>query len=147
MSEKTRPADRTTHATSSEGVRLGVGEAARRVGVSVDTLRYYERENLLRTHRTVSGHRRYSQGDLEWLEVLTCLRETGMPIRRMREFAALVGEDDDSTIGARIAILQQHRADVSTRIRELQANLAHVEAKIDHYRNHATSITTAIGQG
>jgi DNA-binding transcriptional MerR regulator len=116
---------------------LSVGEAAREAGVSIDTLRYYEREHLLRTERTPSGHRRYSSGDLEWIAVLTCLRETGMPIRRMREFATLVGEDDDATIGARIDLLSEHREDVLHRIRELEANLAHVEGKIAYYRGRA----------
>ena len=114
---------------------MSVGEAAREAGVSVDTLRYYEREHLLRAARTSSGHRRYTPGDLEWIGVLTCLRETGMPIRRMREFAALVGEDDDATIGARVDLLVEHRQDVLRRIAELQANLAHVEGKIAWYRS------------
>lgn len=117
------------------GQGLSVGEAAREAGVSVDTLRYYERENLLRTARTSSGHRRYAPGDLEWIAVLTCLRETGMPIRRMREFAALAHEDDDATVGARVDLLTEHREDVLRRIAELQANLAHVEGKIAYYRS------------
>ena len=121
----------TTH--HDDGLR--VGEAARAVGVSIDTLRYYEREELLRTERTASGHRRYSQGDLDWIGVLTCLRETGMPIRRMREFATLVGEDDDATIGARIELLDEHRTDVLRRIRELHANLERVEGKLAWYRS------------
>jgi DNA-binding transcriptional MerR regulator len=114
--------------------RLTVGEAAREAGVSVDTLRYYEREQLLSAGRTPSGHRRYSEADLDWIAVLTCLRDTGMPIRRMREFAALVGEDDDSTVEARVALLEEHGADVRRRIRELQANLRHVDRKIAWYR-------------
>lgn len=44
---------------------VSVGEAARETGVSVDTLRYYEREDLLRVERSSSGHRRYSERDLE----------------------------------------------------------------------------------
>lgn len=142
MSEKTR----LPPTPGPGGPPLGVGDAARQVGVSVDTLRYYERENLLRAHRTASGHRRYSQRDLEWLGVLTCLRESGMPIRRMREFATLVGDDDDSTIGARIDLLTEHRTDVIARIQELQANLAHVEGKIEYYRSHAASGATVVRQ-
>ena len=114
---------------------MRVGEAARAAGVSIDTLRYYEREDLLRTERTASGHRRYSDGDLEWIGVLTCLRETGMPIRRMREFATLVGEDDDATIGARIDLLEEHRTEVLRQIRQLQTNLERVEGKLAWYRS------------
>ncbi|MBC9819910.1 MerR family transcriptional regulator [Terrabacter sp. MAHUQ-38] len=121
--------------TRNEAAGLRVGEAAREAGVSIDTLRYYERENLLRTERTASGHRRYSQGDLDWIGVLTCLRDTGMPIRRMREFATLVGEDDDATIGARIELLDEHRTEVLRQIRELQSNLERVEGKLAWYRS------------
>lgn len=121
--------------TRNDAAGLRVGEAAREAGVSIDTLRYYEREDLLRTERTASGHRRYSQGDLDWIGVLTCLRDTGMPIRRMREFATLVGEDDDATIGARIELLEEHRTEVLRRIREFQDNLERVEGKLAWYRS------------
>jgi DNA-binding transcriptional MerR regulator len=132
MSDTALPA---TPAPHRGGPSLGVGDAARRLGVSVDTLRYYEREQLLSTSRTASGHRRYSQGDLDWLAVLTCLRETGMPMRRLREFAALVRDDRDESLTVRLALLEQHRAEVLARIREVRANLAHVEAKITYYRS------------
>jgi DNA-binding transcriptional MerR regulator len=110
-----------------------VGQAAEKIGVSIDTLRYYEREGLLETARTESNHRRYSEGDLDWIRILTCLRDTGMPIRRMREFAALVRQDE-SNIPERIRLLEMHREDVLERIGELQHNLTHVEGKIAYYR-------------
>lgn len=139
------------HAPGStvRGVTIGlsVGDAARAAGVSIDTLRYYEREQLMRIDRTTSGHRRYSPGDLEWIAVLTCLRDTGMPIRRMREFAAMVGENDDATIGARITLLESHRADVKNRIRELHRNLAHVEGKIAYYRGRQTTSAQPVEVG
>jgi DNA-binding transcriptional MerR regulator len=125
-------------ATTRNDAGLRVGEAAREAGVSIDTLRYYEREDLLQTERTPSGHRRYFDNDLEWIGVLTCLRESGMPIRRMREFATLVGEGDDATIGARIELLDEHRTDVLRQIRELQANLERVEGKLEWYRSRLT---------
>lgn len=115
---------------------LTVGQAAAEIGVSIDTLRYYEREGLLETSRTESNHRRYSQDDLEWVRILTCLRETGMPIRRLREFTALVRQDE-SNIPERIRLLEAHRQDVLERIRGLQGNRAHVEGKIAYYRRKA----------
>jgi DNA-binding transcriptional MerR regulator len=111
-----------------------VSQAAEQIGVSIDTLRYYEREGLLETARTESNHRRYSEGDLGWIRILTCLRDTGMPIRKMREFAALVRQDE-SNIPERVRILESHREDVLGHISELQKNLAHVEGKIAYYRS------------
>ena len=121
--------------------KLSVRDAADQTGVSVYTLHYYEREGLLRTARTSSGHRRYAESDLGWIRVLTCLRQTGMPIRKMREFAELVRQDQtnipvnvSANIEARIKMLEAHRADVLDHIAELGRNLEHVEGKIRHYR-------------
>ncbi len=113
--------------------KLSVRDAADQTGVSVYTLHYYEREGLLRTVRTQSGHRRYAENDLGWIRILTCLRQTGMPIRKMREFAELVRQDQ-SNIPERIRMLEAHRADVLDHIAELGRNLKHVEGKIRHYR-------------
>ena len=113
--------------------QLSVKDAADQTGVTVYTLHYYEREGLLRTSRTQSGHRRYSENDLGWIRILTCLRETGMPIRKMREFAELV-QQDATNIPERIELLEEHRADVLQHMQALQRNLEHVEGKIRHYR-------------
>jgi DNA-binding transcriptional MerR regulator len=121
--------------------QLSVKDAADQTGVSIYTLHYYEREGLLRTSRTQSGHRRYAESDLGWIRILTCLRQTGMPIRKMREFAALVQQDQTNipanpraNIEARIRMLEEHRSDVMANIAELGRNLEHVEGKIRHYR-------------
>jgi DNA-binding transcriptional MerR regulator len=122
--------------------QLSVKNAANQTGVTVYTLHYYEREGLLRTSRTQSGHRRYAESDLGWIRILTCLRQTGMPIRKMREFAALVQQDqtnihvniEHGNIEARIRMLEEHRSDVLANIAELGRNLEHVEGKIRHYR-------------
>lgn len=113
---------------------LSVGQAARETGVSVDTLRYYEREHLLRVERSSSGHRRYSTGDLEWIRILTCLRDTGMPIRRMREFAALVW-GDERNLAERVRLLEAHHEEVCLQLRVMEANLEHLEGKLSYYRS------------
>jgi DNA-binding transcriptional MerR regulator len=116
--------------------QLSVKGAADQTGVSIYTLHYYEREGLLRTSRTQSGHRRYAESDLGWIRILTCLRQTGMPIRKMRDFAALVqqGPNLSSNVQARLDLLEAHRSDVLTHIAELGRNLEVVEGKIRHYR-------------
>ena len=102
---------------------FSVRDAADQTGVSVYTLHYYEREGLLRTSRTQSGHRRYAESYLGWIRILTCLRQTGMPIRKMREFAALVQQDQSkisanpqANIEARIRMLEEHRSAVLVNI-------------------------------
>lgn len=76
---------------------LTIQEVAERTALSPHTLRYYERVGLLEApDRAASGHRRYGEGDLEWLTLLKRLRATGMPIREMRRYAELVRQGDES---------------------------------------------------
>ena len=88
---------------------LTIAEAAERAGISAHTIRYYERAGLLAPiERTDSGHRRFAAEDIEWIVVITKLRATGMPIRRIREYAELVREGDGNEL-ERLALLESHR--------------------------------------
>ena len=110
-----------------------IAQAAQRSGLSIDTLRYYERIGLVDPPARDSGGRRsYSEEDLGWLAFVTRLRTTGMPIRMMREFAQL-RHGGDLTAGRRKQILVEHRNDVRARIAELQTCLEVLDYKIDHY--------------
>ncbi len=61
-----------------------------RTGFSIETLRYYERIGLLRdVPRDGSGHRCFTDEHLSWLEILRCLRDTGMPIAQMQRYVEL----------------------------------------------------------
>jgi DNA-binding transcriptional MerR regulator len=113
---------------------LTVAEAARAAGVSAHTLRYYERAGLLAPiERNGSGHRRFTPEDIEWVIVCTRLRATGMPIRRIREYAELVraGEGNERE---RLALLEAQREHVLERLAEIERNLELVDFKIGLYR-------------
>jgi DNA-binding transcriptional MerR regulator len=114
---------------------MTIAEAARRTGVSVHTLRYYERAGLVVTtvERTDGGRRRYQQQDLYWISICTKLRATGMPIRTIRRYAQLVSEGPGNE-QERLALLEAHRAEVTAKIAELQENLQLIERKINVYR-------------
>ncbi len=110
-----------------------IAEAARRSGLSIDTLRYYERIKLVDPPaRDTAGRRAYSDEDLAWLGFLTKLRLTGMPIKSMREYASLrrLGA---ASAGRRKAILVEQRASVAERIAELRTCLDILDYKITNY--------------
>ena len=109
-------------------------QAAEQSGFSLDTLRYYERIGLLDDiGRAPSGHRRFREEDLEWLGVLRCLRDTGMPIAQMRRYAELA-RGGEPTLADRLALLIEHDAQVRERIAALQAEHEHLQEKINWYR-------------
>jgi DNA-binding transcriptional MerR regulator len=122
-------------ARSDPQAGLSIAEAARRTGVSVHTLRYYERAGLVITtiDRTDGGRRRYRQLDLDWITVCTRLRATGMPIRTIRRYAQLVSAGPGNE-QERLALLEAHRADVTARLAELQEHLELIDHKLDVYR-------------
>ena len=112
---------------------LTIAEAAAEAGVSVHTLRYYERAGLLTPiERNGSGHRRFSPEDLEWIVVCTRLRATGMPIRRIRQYADLVRAGDGNE-AERLALLEAHREEVRERLSEVRRHLELIDYKIDLY--------------
>jgi DNA-binding transcriptional MerR regulator len=114
---------------------LSISDAARATGVSAHTLRYYERAGLMldRVERASSSHRRYSDEDVRWVVLLTKLRSTGMPIRRMREYAELV-RDGDGNESERLALLEAHRAAVLEQLEAMRSNLEAIDRKIELYR-------------
>ena len=119
---------------------LSIAEAARRTGVSVHTLRYYERAGLVVTpvDRTQSGRRRYHAEDLKWISICTRLRSTGMPIKTIRRYAQLVSAGPGNE-QERLALLEGHRADVTARLAEVQEHLKLIDHKIDVYRGRVAA--------
>ncbi|BCL74742.1 MerR family transcriptional regulator [Jeongeupia sp. HS-3] len=113
---------------------MNISEFAATVGLSADTLRYYEKIGLIdRVTRNASGHRSYGQADLAWLSFLIRLRETGMPIEQMRRYAALRREGD-VTLAPRRELLQAHAARVEAEVQRLQSHLGKLADKIALYR-------------
>lgn len=113
---------------------LTIADAARATGVSVHTLRYWERAGLIDgVDRAASGHRRYTEQDVAWIQVLLRLRATGMPIRQIRRYAELVraGEGNEAK---RLGLLEEHRAAVEAELAEVRTHLEFINQKIDLYK-------------
>jgi DNA-binding transcriptional MerR regulator len=114
---------------------LSIAEAARRSGVSVYTLRYYERSGMMPKPpaRTSGGSRRYHLAELEWIRVCTKLRATGMPTKLIRRYVELLraGPGNETE---RLDVLETHRAQVLAQLDAVTENLRLIDHKIDTYR-------------
>ncbi|MDP9865914.1 MULTISPECIES: MerR family transcriptional regulator [Streptosporangium] len=112
---------------------ITIQEASRKSGLSAHTLRYYERIGLIhQVDRDPSGHRAYTAPDLDWLEFLTKLRATGMPIADMCRYAELRRQGPE-TFAERRRMLEIHRDRVRTQIAQLTEDLGVLDYKIDFY--------------
>lgn len=113
---------------------LTPAEMAKRTNTTIDTLRYYEKESLITAvARNSAGHRRYSAADIMWVDVLRCLRLTGMPIQQMKEFAVL-GQAGEHTEPERYRLLLAHRQEVLQQIADLQSALEVIDHKAAAYK-------------
>ena len=116
------------------------GEAAEKVGCTLDTLRYYERIGLLeQVARTAGGQRVFSEDDIGWVGLLRCLRDTGMPIARMQQFAELVRSGHD-TVEARALFLEEHDREIDAAVARLREDQARIRDKITYYRHVGSSL-------
>lgn len=110
-----------------------IGEFSERTGLGIHTLRYYEHEGLITPVRNASNRRRYSDQDITWIDFIKRLRATGMPIKEMKQYAALRAKGS-ATLAERMELLLQHRRSLNEQIRQLQEHESKLEEKIDFYR-------------
>ncbi|HTJ32336.1 MAG TPA: MerR family transcriptional regulator [Dactylosporangium sp.] len=125
-------------------MELTIGQVAARTGLSVHTLRLYEREGLFHTEvrRDAAGRRVYGQPDLDWLDVCTKFRASGMPLESIRRFARLVGQGPGNE-AERLELLRAHRDLVEGRIKELRDCLGLIEGKVATYEEAVARGTAA----
>ena len=121
---------------ATQTLPLSIAEAAAASGLTTHTLRYYERDGLMldAVDRAPSGHRRYTERDLGWIVMITRLRSTGMPVREVRAYAALVRAGDGNE-AERLALLRAHRQRVLAQLAEVRDNLAAIDVKVALYES------------
>lgn len=116
---------------------MRIGELARRSGLSVDTIRYYERIGLMpKADRDRANRRDYDARALVWIAFLGRLKTTGMPIREMQRYAALRAAGAE-TEAERRDLLVRHREMVRRRLAELRDCLDVLDDKIAGYGDAA----------
>lgn len=112
---------------------MNIKDVSKHTGFSTHTLRYYEKEGVIRdVKRNDSGHRSYAQSDVDVLKFLSCLKLADMKIKDIKEFTKLLYEGD-STIPARLDLLKKQKNTVQEKLKETKEALAHLEWKINYY--------------
>nr|WP_275983403.1 MerR family transcriptional regulator [Paenibacillus hamazuiensis] len=106
-----------------------IGQVADLTGLSIHTLRYYEKEGIMpAVTRNESGIRMYSSKDIEALEFIGCLRATGMSISDIKHFV-----QGSTSIDQRLVMLQKQKDNVTAQIDRLLSFQAMIDRKIDIY--------------
>ena len=112
---------------------MTIAEVSKKVNLSADTLRYYERIGLIpEVNRTESGIRNYTEKDLGHLEFVICFRNAGVSIETLIEYMRLY-KQGDSTLEARKQLLISQREIMQKRLDEIQSTFERLNFKIDNY--------------
>lgn len=116
-------------------MKYSIHEVATKFGLTAHTLRYYDKEGLLPfIGREPSGTRIFTEKDLEWLAMICCLKDTGMPIKEIKQYADWCAKGME-TLEERKAMLADHRLQVLQQMEALQKNLDLIDSKIAVYND------------
>jgi DNA-binding transcriptional MerR regulator len=108
-------------------------QVTEKTGFTIDTLRYYERIGLLhQVGRTAGGRRAFTDQDVEFLQLLRCLRYTGLPVAEMLRFVELL-RGGEATREERVEVLREHEQRVEAQIERLKEHQEHIRFKIRLY--------------
>ncbi len=110
-----------------------VGEMARLLGVTASTLRYYDKEGLLPfVERSSGGIRMFQESDIEWLQIIGCMKKAGMSIKDIRQYIQMALQGDD-TIELRLAMFRHQQEVLRKQMEELRHTMQIVEYKCWYY--------------
>lgn len=125
-------------------MEYSISEAAERFGITAHTLRFYDKEGLLPfVDRGAGGRRIFKDGDLGWLRIIECLKETGMPIRGIRNYLELCMKGD-RTLQQRLDIMREHKKMMEEKLDEIRRYMKTINFKIKYYETALAAGTEAV---
>lgn len=132
----------------STSTSMSIGELAKRAGVNIDTVRYYERENLVQpAGRMDSGYRRYGTTELKRLRFIRRAKQLGFSLEDIRMLLSL---SDSSNVAEVKRTAEDKLVDIELRIEELKRIGAGLRTLIracpGHGRSDACPILNALTQ-
>ena len=123
-----------------------VGEMAKLLGVTASTLRYYDKEGLLPfVERSSGGIRMFQESDIEWLQLIGCMKKAGMSIKDIRRYIEMALQGDD-TITLRLAMFQRQRQVLQQQLEVLRHTMEMVDYKCWYYETAQKAGTVAVPQ-
>lgn len=111
-----------------------IGEVAEKLNLPTSTIRYYDKEGLLPfIKRNRSGIRMFAESDISMLEIIECLKSTGMPIKDIKQFSNWCTKGDLS-LQERYDMFLERRKSVEEQIAILQKSLEKIDHKCWYYK-------------
>lgn len=114
-------------------MQYSIGEVADLAGISISTLRYYDREGLFpNLERTGGGIRRFTDNEVEALGIIECLKTSGLSIKEIKLFLDWC-QEGDSSLQQRKELFYERLAVVTKQMEELQKTMNTLRFKCWYY--------------
>jgi Predicted transcriptional regulators len=114
-------------------VTYSIGEVAEMFGLSVPTIRYYDKEGLIpNLNKNAAGVRRFNEDNVSTLKIVECLKNAGMPIKDIKQFVQWTLQGD-KTLNERSQMFQELRVSVQEQMKQLQETLDTINFKCAYY--------------
>lgn len=105
------------------------------MGITPVTIRYYEREGLIPpVNRKNGGIRDFKEDDLNWIEFIKCMRNSGLSVDSLSEYTALY-QLGDETLDQRKQLLKDERTKLVSKYEEIGKTIKKLDSKIQDYEN------------
>ncbi|EAC6412420.1 TPA: MerR family transcriptional regulator [Listeria monocytogenes] len=117
---------------------MNIKQAADMFGLTVDTLRYYERVGVIPpVHRNESGYRDYKTSDLNWVYLVKNLRNAGLSVESLIEFATLAQLRETQNVeAAQKQVLVDQLKELDEKLAEMKKVRELLVYKIESYDSH-----------
>lgn len=116
---------------------LNIRTVSEKIDLSPTTLRYYEEVGLIPpVNRNESGYRDYDEIDLEWVNFAKCMRETGISIDVLKEYATLAQQGEQTEMQRKQILIEQQGV-LDQKMQVLRDTHAFLDKKIATYEQHA----------
>ena len=109
-----------------------IGQVSKMFHLPISTLRYYDKEGLFPSIERSSGIRIFSDKEIEALDVIECLKKTGMEIKDIKQFMTWCAEGA-STYSKRKELFESQREVLQKKMDELEKNMAMIKFKCWYY--------------
>lgn len=118
----------------NRGVMMKINEVSKKFDLSIDTLRFYEKIGLLEPIERVSGIRYYQQKDIERINVIKCMKKTGMSLEAIKEYFDLLSLGNTSLL-ERLDLLKKNKEKALKELEVLKQSIEFLEHKIEYTEN------------
>ena len=125
-------------------MHYSIGEVAEKLNLPKSTIRYYDKEGLIPfVERKESGIRMFAESDISMLQVIECLKSTGLSIKDIKRFSEWC-QKGDQTLQERYELFLESRKNVKEQMVELQKTLKLIEHKCWYYETALEAGTESI---